>query len=186
MTITDPIIGSRYQDVENNLKFKVVAIEETDDAIEVQYFNGDIGEYDHDNWYNSKFNYIEVPEDWREPFDDIATDPFDDIIGDDLAYTDKVIHAHAHKHKSIPIIDSWYKDIESDLEFKVVAIEGNDDLIEVQYVNGDIGEYDKEGWYNSTFDYIDEPVDWTEPFDDTSEHLPNPEDEYMHIEDYLD
>lgn len=183
-TITDPIIGRWYKDVENNLKFKVVAIEESDDAIEVQYFNGDIGEYDHDGWYSSKFNPIEVPEDWREPFDDIATDLFDDIVGDDQSYTDKPIPTH--KHKSIPIIDSWYKDTESDLEFKVVAIEGNDDLIEVQYVNGDIGEYDKEGWYNSTFDYIDEPVDWTESFDDTSEHLPNPEDEYMHIEDYLD
>ena len=29
-TITDPIIGSWYKDVENNLKFKVVAIEEND------------------------------------------------------------------------------------------------------------------------------------------------------------
>ena len=36
-TVADPIIGSWYKDVENNLKFKVVAIDENDDSIEVQY-----------------------------------------------------------------------------------------------------------------------------------------------------
>lgn len=93
-----------------------------------------------------------------------------------------------------PIIGSWYKDLENNLKFKVIAVEENDDSIEVQYLDGDIGEYDHDSWYNSTFDYIEDPEDWSAPFDDiesddlgysdTDEHKPNPED--MDIDDYLD
>ena len=84
-TVADPIIGSWYKDLENDLMFKVVAIEESDDSIEVQYYNGDIGEYDRDSWYNSTIDYIEDPEDWSAPFDDIETD--------DLGYTDTDNHS---------------------------------------------------------------------------------------------
>jgi len=73
-TITDPVIDQWYKDVENNLTFKVVAFEESDDSIEVQYHNGDIGEYDSDSWYNSTFDFIEDPEDWAAPFDDLEPD----------------------------------------------------------------------------------------------------------------
>lgn len=73
-TITDPVIDQWYKDVENNLTFKVVALEESDDSIEVQYSNGDIGEYDNDSWYNSTFDFIEDPEDWSAPFDDLEPD----------------------------------------------------------------------------------------------------------------
>jgi hypothetical protein len=83
-TITDPVIGQWYKDVENNLTFKVVATDESDDSIEVQYFNGDIGEYDLDSWYNSTFDYIEEPEDWSAPFDDLEAD--------DLGYSDPDTH----------------------------------------------------------------------------------------------
>ena len=73
-TVTDPVIEQWYKDVENNLTFKVVAIEESDDTIEVQYHNGDIGEFDNDSWYNSTFDFIEDPEDWSAPFDDLESD----------------------------------------------------------------------------------------------------------------
>jgi len=73
-TITDPVIDQWYKDVENNLTFKVVALEDSDDTIEVQYNNGDIGEYDTDSWYNSTFDFIEDPEDWSAPFDDLESD----------------------------------------------------------------------------------------------------------------
>ena len=73
-TIADPIIGSWYKDLENNLKFKVINIEDDNDSIEVQYLNGDIGEYDQESWYGSTFDYIEDPEDWSAPFDEIEDD----------------------------------------------------------------------------------------------------------------
>ncbi|MGR9072895.1 MAG: DUF6763 family protein [Gammaproteobacteria bacterium] len=83
-TITDPVIGSWYKDVENDLLFKVVAIDEEEDSIEVQYYSGEIGEYDKESWYASTFDYIEDPEDWSAPFDDIEED--------DLGYSDTDFH----------------------------------------------------------------------------------------------
>lgn len=83
-TVTDPVIGNWYKDVENNLIFKVIAFEENGDAIEVQYFNGDIGEYDHDSWYSSTFDFIEDPEDWSAPYDELDAD--------DLGYSDPDVH----------------------------------------------------------------------------------------------
>ncbi len=83
-TITDPVIGNWYKDVENNLTFKVIALDESDDSIEVQYLNGDIGEYDTETWYNSTFDYVEPPEDWSAPYDDIEID--------DLGYSDPDKH----------------------------------------------------------------------------------------------
>ncbi|MFK5913471.1 MAG: hypothetical protein QM484_03780 [Woeseiaceae bacterium] len=47
-TLYSPEIGSWYKDIDNHL-FEVVAIE-NDDAIEVQYHDGDITEFDQECW----------------------------------------------------------------------------------------------------------------------------------------
>ncbi len=83
-TITDPVIGRWYKDIENDLSFKVVAIDEDNDDIEVQYLNGDITSFDKDSWYDASFDYIEALEDWSAPFDDLELD--------DLGYSDDDLH----------------------------------------------------------------------------------------------
>jgi hypothetical protein len=85
-TIADPVIEGWYKDVENKLIFKIVAIDEAEDAINVQYINGDIGEYDKDSWYASTIDYIEPPEDWSAPYGKLETD--------DLGYSDNDIHVY--------------------------------------------------------------------------------------------
>ncbi len=94
-TVVDPIVGNWYKDVENKLTFKIIDIEENADSIEVQYLDGDIGEYDYDSWYNSTFDTIEEPEDWTAPFDKVATD--------DLGYTDT--DQHNPKFENLAIDD---------------------------------------------------------------------------------
>ncbi|CAG7857759.1 hypothetical protein MCAMS1_02700 [biofilm metagenome] len=83
-TVADPIVGSWYKDLENSFKFQVINIDDKSDSIEVQYLNGDIGEYDQESWYASTFDYIEDPEDWSAPFDEIEDD--------DLGYSDPDLH----------------------------------------------------------------------------------------------
>ena len=83
-TVTDPSIDSWYKDVENNLTFKVINIDDNGDTIEVQYLDGGIGAFDKDSWYGSTFDFIEEPEDWSAPFDDLEDD--------DLGYSDMDIH----------------------------------------------------------------------------------------------
>ena len=93
-----------------------------------------------------------------------------------------------------PVIERWYKDVENKLVFKVVAING-DESIDVQYLNGDIGEYEKESWYNSTFDYIEPPEDWSAPYGGVEPEdlgysdmdiYANPDREDMDLADILD
>lgn len=92
-TLADPIPGNWYKDVENSLLFKIIIIDEKADSIEVQYLNGDIGEYDYDSWYNSTFDNIEEPEDW--------TAPYDEVESDDRGYTDPDQHRPTLKNIDI-------------------------------------------------------------------------------------
>ncbi len=46
--LSEPEIGTWYRDIQNRV-FEVIAMDD-DDAIEVQYFDGDIGELDRETW----------------------------------------------------------------------------------------------------------------------------------------
>lgn len=84
MSLADAILENWYQDAESGRSFQVVAIDSETDSIEVQYLNGDVGEYDGASWEDSVFFPIEAPKDWSAPFDDVETD--------DLGYTDPDRH----------------------------------------------------------------------------------------------
>ncbi len=84
MSIADPTLESWYQDAGTGKSFRIVAIDTDNDSIEVQYLNGDIGEFDYASWDDSSFFPIEPPEDWSAPFDDVEID--------DLGYTDPDRH----------------------------------------------------------------------------------------------
>jgi len=84
MSNADPILNNWYQDAETGRSFRVVAIDADGDSIEVQYLNGDIGEYDNAAWEDSAFFPAEAPDDWSAPFDDVEVD--------DLGYSDPDRH----------------------------------------------------------------------------------------------
>ena len=64
----DPEIGNWYQST-SSLLFKVVAIDEHDDTIEIQYFDGTIGELEMDTWESIAPEQLDAPDDWSGPFD---------------------------------------------------------------------------------------------------------------------
>ena len=84
MSIADPILENWYQDAASGKSFRVVAVDEENDSIEVQFLNGDISGYDFASWEDSLFSPIEPPEDWSAPFDDVELD--------DLGYSDPDSH----------------------------------------------------------------------------------------------
>jgi len=77
-TELNPVIGSWYQDKELGRVFEIVAMDEDDGTIEIQYFEGEIEELDIDTWYESSLNTIAAPEDWSGPYDDLVPDDFGD------------------------------------------------------------------------------------------------------------
>jgi len=62
-TEADPIITTWYQHLDKGQKFQVVAVDDNEKVIEIQYFDGDIEEIDADDWYLMELEQIESPED---------------------------------------------------------------------------------------------------------------------------
>ena len=77
-TELDPRVGTWYRDSESGRVFEVVAIDEDDGTIEIQYFESEVEELDVDNWYEQSLDAIAAPEDWSGPFDDLVLDDFGD------------------------------------------------------------------------------------------------------------
>jgi len=87
-----PEIGLWYRDIQNRL-FEVVAIE-SDDAIEVQYYDGDISELDRESWNLMCMNRVSEPSGGLGPYeetieeeeycstDTLNTISWDNVIGE--------------------------------------------------------------------------------------------------------
>ena len=72
-----PTVGEWYRGVTNEL-FEVVAIDEEDETIEIQYFDGTVAEMDFDAWNEQLLDRMldpaEAPEDWSGAVDVEAED----------------------------------------------------------------------------------------------------------------
>lgn len=90
IALSNPEIGLWYRDIDNRL-FEVVAIE-SEDAIEVQYYDGDVTEYDRESWDLLCVNVVSEPgvssglhEDVLDEdvlADKLKTISWDNVIGD--------------------------------------------------------------------------------------------------------
>ena len=78
-----PEIGNWYQNLDYKNTFEVVASDEGEGYVEIQYFAGEIEELDLENWYELDIKRIPPPEDWSGPFE---------IAREDLGYSDDAIH----------------------------------------------------------------------------------------------
>jgi hypothetical protein len=74
--VPDPTIGRWYRRPNGQL-FEVVAVDEDDETIEVQFFDGTIDEIDIETWANLLVENVAAPEDWTGSVD---MDP-DDFTG---------------------------------------------------------------------------------------------------------
>jgi len=72
-----PEIGKWYR-AESGAVFEVVAFDEEEGIVEIQYFDGAIEELDMDTWYGQLLQAQAEPEDWSGPFDDLVADDFGD------------------------------------------------------------------------------------------------------------
>jgi hypothetical protein len=78
----EPVVGQWYRlpDADKGQVFQVIEVDEDEDAVEVQYFDGNIEELPHDAWQAQGFENCAAPEDW--------TGPYGVVVRDDLGYSD--------------------------------------------------------------------------------------------------
>ena len=74
-----------------------------------------------------------------------------------------------------PAIGQWYKEVESGALFEVVAHDDGDGTIEVQYLDGEIAEFDTETWGELTLVPAVEPEDWRTPYELSDEDGVDPD-----------
>ncbi len=64
-----PEIGSWYLNNDSGEMFEVVALDQDNADIEVQYVDGAVSEYDMDSWHLLQLDEIPEPEDWSAPYE---------------------------------------------------------------------------------------------------------------------
>lgn len=88
-----PRIGDWYETATGH-SFEVIAYDEEEETVEIQYFDGTLEELDLESWYDLEIDPVEPPEDWSGSMDvdreDVDRDgkpsngPLDWSILDDL------------------------------------------------------------------------------------------------------
>ena len=73
-----------------------------------------------------------------------------------------------------PIVGQWYRGSTNEL-FEVVAIDSQDETIEIQYFDGTVAEMDFDSWNEQLLDDVieaaDAPEDWSGAIDVEAEDL---------------
>jgi hypothetical protein len=96
MAVSFPVIGHWYRRSNGSL-FEVVALDEDDRTVELQYFDGTIDEVDLDAWTRMLIEAVSAPDDWSgsvdmDPEDFLGHDSGEIPLGyhDPLSFLDKV------------------------------------------------------------------------------------------------
>ncbi len=63
-----------------------------------------------------------------------------------------------------PVIGNWYKTIEGDI-LEVVAMDRDEQTIEVQFYDGTVDEYDTDTWEELVASSAEAPEDWSGSLD---------------------
>lgn len=76
-----------------------------------------------------------------------------------------------------PIRGQWYENVEEDETFRVLSVDEDSELIEIEYLDGDIEEIDVETWHEMDLELTDEPEGWSDTDDEDEDDEEEEEEE---------
>jgi len=79
-----------------------------------------------------------------------------------------------------PVPGQWYENLEDEESFRVLTVDEDSELVEIEYLDGEIEEIDLETWHEMDLEQTDEPEGWAESDeeeDDEEEEEDEDEDE---------
>lgn len=68
-----------------------------------------------------------------------------------------------------PVAGQWYENIDENESFRVLRVDEDSELIEIEYLDGDIEELDLDTWQELDLDKIDQPEGWSAADDQEEE-----------------
>jgi hypothetical protein len=74
-----------------------------------------------------------------------------------------------------PVKGQWYENVEEDETFRVLSVDEDGELVEIEYLDGDIEEMDLDAWHEMDLERIAEPEGWAG--DDVEEDEEEEDDE---------
>ena len=83
-----PLVGNWYQGPDLQ-KFEVVAVDDDEAVVEIQYISGELDEVEFDTWAQMGVEKISPPEDW--------TAAYDGMEREDLGFTDLNLPPESHQ-----------------------------------------------------------------------------------------
>jgi len=76
-----------------------------------------------------------------------------------------------------PVPSQWYENVEEEESFRVLSVDEDSELIEIEYLDGDIEELDLEAWHEMDLERIEQPEGWSESDDEDEDEDDLDEDE---------
>jgi len=68
-----------------------------------------------------------------------------------------------------PTPGQWYENLEEEESFRVLSVDEDSELVEIEYLDGDIEEIDLETWHEMDLDLTEEPEGWAESEEEDDE-----------------
>jgi hypothetical protein len=59
-----------------------------------------------------------------------------------------------------PVPGQWYENLEEEEPFRVLSMDEDSELVEIEYLDGDIEEIDLETWHEMDLELTQEPEGW--------------------------
>lgn len=60
-----------------------------------------------------------------------------------------------------PAVGQWYENIDESESFRVLSVDEDAELVEIEYLDGDIEEIDLDTWAEFDLDKIEQPEGWS-------------------------
>ena len=82
-----------------------------------------------------------------------------------------------------PVKGQWYENVEEDESFRVLSVDEDAELVEIEYLDGDIEELDLDTWHEMDLERIEEPEGWAAEKEEEKEEEEDDEDEDLDEDD---
>ena len=83
-----------------------------------------------------------------------------------------------------PVPGQWYENLEDEESFRVLTVDEDSELVEIEYLDGEIEEIDLETWHEMDLDQTAEPEGWAESDEEEDEEEEEEEDEEEDDDDW--
>jgi hypothetical protein len=75
-----------------------------------------------------------------------------------------------------PVKGQWYENREDEETFRVLSVDEDAELVEIEYLNGDVEELGLDIWHELDLERIEEPEGWADAQDEGDEDEDEDED----------